>query len=83
MGNKESKSKKSDWCISLLFVLILSAFAFVGTAVNLQKSGTYSSWIDLFRNFDLTTFFFSQPALVYFGGIGVVLGYMFIIKSKG
>jgi len=61
---KKIKSKWSEWHLVILFISLLLVFAFVGTAVNLQKIGTYASWGDLIKNFDVQVFFLSQPALV-------------------
>jgi len=82
MGNKERQNKQSEWRIVFIFISMLLAFAFIGTAVNLQKIGTYASWGDLIKNFDVQVFFLSQPAAIYFGGLLVVAIYVLISWAR-
>jgi hypothetical protein len=65
-----------------LFFVILFMAAFLGTAVNLMKMKIYSSWNDLIENFNFGTFFMSEPAAFFFGGVLLVGLYLILLSFR-
>ena len=64
------------------FIFILFIISFVGTSETLLKMRIYSSWAEIFTDFQFNKFFISQPSMVYFGGFFVSITYIIIRYLK-
>lgn len=71
---KTGKMTKTLSMIAFIFILVI--ISFVGTSENLLKMGVYSSWTEIFTDFQFNKFFISQPSMVYFGGFFVSIIYI-------